>query len=118
MSNLFEAERFVLPGPSTSTIQDLSDLAIAVLIEQAVDLGNDLRLCLPNLSDGQWLAEGETPGGATSEAHMNLDSFTVDQGHIFDEQAENAFPLAGFHRWIIPYSWKVGGQGEQLLPCL
>ena len=49
---------------------------------------------------------------------MDLDHLSVDQRHILDEQAENAFPLARFDGRIIPYSWKVGGQGEQLLPCL
>ena len=49
---------------------------------------------------------------------MDLDHFSVDQRHILDEQAQNTFPLAGFDRRIIPYPWKVGGQREQLLPCL
>ena len=41
---------------------------------------------------------------------MHLDPFTVDQRHIFDEQAENAFPLARFDGRIIPDARKVGGQ--------
>jgi hypothetical protein len=53
MSNFLEVERLVLPGPPSLSIQDIRNLAITVVIEQSVDLGDDLRLCLPNLSDWQ-----------------------------------------------------------------
>jgi len=55
MGDLLEVERFVLPSPSALSIQDLSDLAITMAVQQAVDLRDDLLLCLPNLSDRQWL---------------------------------------------------------------
>jgi hypothetical protein len=51
MGNLLEIERFVLPSPPALSIQNLGDLAITTMIQQAVDLRDDLRLCLPNLSD-------------------------------------------------------------------
>ena len=47
---------------------------------------------------------------------MGLDQLSVDQRHVLDEQAENALPLARLDGRIVPYSWKVGGQREQLLP--
>ena len=49
---------------------------------------------------------------------MYLDHLTVDQRHIFDEQAEDAFPLARFDGRIIPYARKIRGQGEQLIARL
>jgi hypothetical protein len=49
---------------------------------------------------------------------MHLDTLTVDQRHIFDEQAENAFPLARFDGRIIPHARKILGQGEQLFARL
>jgi hypothetical protein len=49
---------------------------------------------------------------------MYLDPITVDQRHIFDQQAENAFPLARFDGRVIPYSGKIFGQGEQLFARL
>jgi hypothetical protein len=85
MGNLLEIERFVLPSPPALSIQNLGDLAITTMIQQAVDLRDDLRLCLPNLSDRQWLDESETSGGATAETHMDLDHLSVDQRHILDE---------------------------------
>jgi hypothetical protein len=44
MHEFLEVERFVLPSPSALSIQDLSDLAITIAIQQAVDLRDDLRL--------------------------------------------------------------------------
>ena len=49
---------------------------------------------------------------------MDLDHVAVDQGHILDEQTQDTFSLAGFDARIIPDTWKIGRQGEQLLPCL
>ena len=39
---------------------------------------------------------------------MGLDYFSVDQRHILDEEAQNAFPLASFDARIIPDPWKIG----------
>jgi len=47
---------------------------------------------------------------------MGLDQLSVDQRHVLDEQAENALPLTRLDGRVVPYSWKVGGQREQLLP--
>jgi hypothetical protein len=47
---------------------------------------------------------------------MDLDTGSVDQRHIFDEQAENTFSFPGFHTRIIPDSREVGSQREQLFP--
>jgi hypothetical protein len=57
MRNLFQVERLILPSPSSSLIQNLCDLAITVMIQQSVDLGDYLLLRLANLRDRQRLGE-------------------------------------------------------------
>src|SRR5437660_6493284 len=110
MRNLLQVERLILPSPPSSLIQNLCDLAVTVMIQQSVDLGDYLRFRLPDLSDWQRLRQGETASSTAAETHMCLDPLTVDQCHIFDEQAENAFPLARFDGRIIPYARKILGQ--------
>jgi len=57
MRNLFQVERFTLPGPPSLAIQNFCDLAITVMFQQPVDLGDHFRLRLSNLRDWQWLGE-------------------------------------------------------------
>jgi hypothetical protein len=78
MRDLLQIERLMLPSPAPLFIQNICDLAIAVAIQQRVDLRDNLRLRLSNLRDWQWLDDGETSGGAAPEAHMDLDQFSVD----------------------------------------
>jgi len=118
MRNFFKVERFTLPSPSSLSIQNFCDFAITMMIKQPVDLGDYLRLRLANLRDRQWLGESESSSGAAAEAHMGLDHFSIDQRHILDEQTQNTFALAGFDARIIPDTWKISRQGEQLLLCL
>jgi len=100
------------------SIQNFCDFAITMMIKQPVDLGDHLRLRLANLRNRQWLGESEGSSGAAAEAHMDLDHFSIDQRHILDEQTQNTFALAGFDARIIPDTWKISRQGEQLLLCL
>jgi hypothetical protein len=118
MCDLFKVERFTLPSLPSLSIQNFCDFAITMMIKQPVDLGDHLRLRLANLRDGQWLSESESSRGAAAEAHMDLDHFSVDQRHILDEQTQNTFSLARFDARIIPDTWKISRQGEQLLLCL
>jgi len=76
--DLFEVERFILPGPPPLPVQDLRYLAITVMVQQRIDLGDDFRLGLPNLSDRQRFGQSEASGGATAEANMDLDRLSVD----------------------------------------
>jgi hypothetical protein len=78
MGDLLEIERLVLPSSPAPLIENLRNLAVAVMIQEAVDLSNDFRLGLPNLSDRQCLCQGETPRGAAAETHMDLDLLSVD----------------------------------------
>jgi hypothetical protein len=78
MSDLFEIEGLVLPSPPALSIQNLRNLAIAVMIQQGVNLGDDFLLRLPNLRDRQGLGQGETPRGTAAETYMNLNLLSVD----------------------------------------
>jgi hypothetical protein len=73
MTNFLEVERCVLPSLSTLLVQNLGHFAITVLIQELIDLGDDLRLGLPNLGNGQRLRHAKTSSGAAAEAYMNLD---------------------------------------------
>jgi hypothetical protein len=43
MRNLLQVERFILPSPPSSPIQNFRDLAITVMIQQPVDFGDHFR---------------------------------------------------------------------------
>ena len=118
MGNLLQVERFTLPCLPLLLIQDFRDPPITIIVQQTVDLGNHLRLRLSKLSNWQWLGDSQGPGGAATKTHLNLNHISINQRHIFDEQTQNAFPLAGFDARIIPDAGKVVHQGEQLLPGL
>lgn len=85
MGNLLKAEWFVLPGPPALSIQNFRDLPVTVIVEQSVDLGDDVRLCLANLGDRQRPRQCEASNGAAAETYMNPDHLPVDQGHILNE---------------------------------
>ena len=51
MRNLFQVERLILPSSPPLLIQNVCNLAVTVMIQQCVDLGDHIRLCLSNLSD-------------------------------------------------------------------
>lgn len=48
--DLLDIERLAFPGSQASFMEDIGDLAIAMSVEQAVDLGDELRLELADLS--------------------------------------------------------------------
>jgi len=118
MGNLLQVERLILPSPPSVSIENFCDLAITVILEQRVDFGNHLWLGLSNLRDRQGLFESKTSRSAAAQAHMDLDPFSVDQRDILDQQTQNTFSLAGFDARIIPDTWEVRRQGEQLLASL
>jgi hypothetical protein len=55
MRNLLQVEGFILPGPPPLSVQNFGDLAITVVFQQLVDLGDHFRLRFANLRDRQWL---------------------------------------------------------------
>ena len=83
--NLFQVERLMLPSPSSPLIQNFRNLAIAIVIQQCIDLGDYLGFRLPNLSNRQRFGQSEASRGATSETHMDLDYISTNQRHILNE---------------------------------
>ena len=66
MCNRLQAERFVLPSPPSSPVQNLRDFAVTVVIQQSIDLGNHLRLRFPDLELAgilavAWLGNRDAP---------------------------------------------------------
>jgi len=118
MGNLLQVKRLILPSFPSLSIENIGHLAITVILEQRVDFGNHLWLGLANLRDRQGLFERQTSRRAATQAHVDLDPFSVDQRHVLDQQTQNTFSFAGFDARIIPDTWKVSRQGEQLLACL
>ena len=51
-----------------SLVQDFGHLAIAVLVEQAVDLGDDLRFGFANLGDRHRAFDRESPRGTAAQS--------------------------------------------------
>jgi hypothetical protein len=52
-SDLLEIEGLSFPGPAAFAIEDLGDLAIAVIVEKAIDLRHQVQLELADLGDRQ-----------------------------------------------------------------
>jgi hypothetical protein len=88
-------------------IQNFCDLAITIMFQQPIDLGAHFRSRLSDLSDWQGLGQRETASGAATEAHMDLDHFSLDQAHILDERTQKTFSFAGFNARITPDTWKI-----------
>ena len=45
------------PGPKPSLVEDVGNFTVAVMIKEAIDLANKVRLELADLSDGQGAIE-------------------------------------------------------------
>jgi hypothetical protein len=100
--DLLQVERFALPCLPAAAVQDLGDLAVAMMVEKTVDLGDEFRLELANLRDGQWPIEDEAAGAAACQPHTRGDLFGLEQGHVFDEQTQNALSLGGWNARVLP----------------
>ena len=62
--NLLELEGLVLPGAKAAPVKDIGDLAIAVIIEQSVDFGDNLGLEFADLRYGQRPLHGQGAVGS------------------------------------------------------
>ena len=82
MRDLLQVERFILPSPSPLLVQNVGNLAITVVFQQLVNLGDDLRLGFANLCNRQWLHQSQASCGAAAEANMGLDHFSIDPGRF------------------------------------
>ena len=89
-----------------------------VLIEEAVDLGDQLRIGLGQLPGLERNGEDQGPGGATLEADVDVDLLPLEQGHVLEKEADHALSLPWRGLRVVPEAREVGGQGQDLLPPL
>jgi hypothetical protein len=62
--DLLQAEGLALPGLQPALVEDLGNLAVTVIIQEAIDLGHELGLELAYLGDRQRSIEHQGAGGA------------------------------------------------------
>jgi VIT1/CCC1 family predicted Fe2+/Mn2+ transporter len=88
-----QVERRAFPDPQPALVQDLGDFAVAMMVEEAIDLGDEVGLVLADLGDRQRPIEHDGASGSARQPHMSGDRFCLDQRHVVDQQAQNAFAL-------------------------
>lgn len=81
-------------------------------VEKAIHLGDDLRLELADLGDIQRPFEHQRARSPAGQAHMSGDHLRLDQSHVVDEQANDAFALAGVDTRVVPDSRQLLGEIE------
>src|SRR6266849_115005 len=60
----------------------------------------------------------ERSGRAALPADVELDRLGADQGHVFNEQAQNPLAFARRRARIVPYSWQIRDQRMNAVPRL
>ena len=116
--NFLQVEGLSLPRPATALVEDIGDLAIAVPVEQPVDLGDEVRLELADLRYRHGSVEPQGAPPAAAQADVGGDHLGFDQGHVIDEQTQDPFALAGLDAGIIPNRRELVGQVKDLLTSL
>ncbi len=76
--HLLQVERLILPRATPLLVQDFRHFAVAVMIEQSIDLSDDFRFGFTDLRDRNRPVEGERSRRATAQTHMSDDLFTLD----------------------------------------
>jgi len=83
-------------------IENLRDLAVAVITDQTVDLRDDFRFDLADFGDGKRPLKRQCARGTTRQPNMSRDALLLDQRHILDEQTNDAFTFANADMFIVP----------------
>ena len=96
--NFLQVEGLSLPRPATALVEDIGDLAIAVPVEQPVDLGDEVRLELADLRYRHGSVEPQGAGVAAAQADVGGDHLGFDQGHVIDEQTQRSVCARGARR--------------------
>jgi hypothetical protein len=116
--NLFQVEGFSLPRSSSAAVENLGDLAIAMLVEKSIDLGDEFRFELAYLSDGQRPIEDERARRAAHQPDLRGDLFGLEQSYVVDKQTQNALALGGGNTRVLPDLRKTRGKIENVAACL
>ena len=76
-----------LSGAEPSTVQDFGNFWVAVVVQELIDFGDDLRLDFTDIGDGQRPGKQESARGATGQTDLGSDHrLPFEQGYILDEQ--------------------------------
>jgi transposase len=100
--DLLQIEGLRFPSPAAALVEDVGDLAIAVPVEEPIDLGDELGLELADLRNRQRPFEPQAASGAATQADMGSDHLGLDQGHVLDEQAQDPLAVARLDARIVP----------------
>jgi hypothetical protein len=77
----------------TSLVQYRSDLAIGVVVEEAIDFGDHFAVGLPDHPGRLRHRRDQRPYRSTLEPDLNGELFTLGQGDIFDQEPCHPFSL-------------------------
>ncbi|MER8639733.1 hypothetical protein [Mesorhizobium sp. M1365] len=108
--DLLEIERLAFPAPQAAFIEDIGDLAIAMSVEQAVDLSDQVGLELADLGDRQRPLHRQGARRSAREPHVDGNRLGLDQRDIGDQQTEDALALAHVDSGIVPDPRELIGQ--------
>src|SRR3984893_15322963 len=100
--DLLQVEGLRFPSPAAALVEDVGDLAIAVPVEEPIDLGDELGLELADLRNRQRPFEPQAASGAATQADMGGDHLGLDQGHVLDKQAQDPLAVARLDARIVP----------------
>ena len=116
--DLLQIEGLAFPGAPSVTVQNVGNLAVAVLVEQLIDGDDEFRFELAYLGDWQRPFEYQGACGPAGQSHMGGDGLRLEQGYIVDEQAHDAFALTKVDARIIPDLWQLLGKTKNPLAGL
>jgi len=93
-------------------VEQLGRLRIGVLVEQAVELGDDRGIGPPQLGRRDGQRQAERPDRAAPEADLGDDLVRAQQGDVLDEEADHPLAFALRRRRIRPQAPEVGRERE------
>jgi hypothetical protein len=99
-------------------IENLRDLAVAMIINQTVDLRDDLRFDLADFGNGERSLKQQRARSTARQPNMSRDALRLDQRYIFDKQTNDAFAFANADALIVPDLRQLLGKIENPSPRL
>ena len=77
--DLLQVEGLAFPGLQPAPVEDLGDFAVAVAIDELIDLGDKIGPDLTNLSDREGSVERQAACGSARQPDMSDDRLSLDQ---------------------------------------
>src|ERR1035437_4965742 len=116
--NFLQRKRQVLPSPASLLVKDVRHFAVAMIIEQTVDLRNEIWLGLANLGNRHGAVEHEAAHRTAAQANVYGDFIRLQEGYIFDQQPKHPLAFTGVDLGVIPDLGKVFCERNHLLAGL